>query len=188
MNKNEYETLSNQIWATRISRINAERRLVNKEAFFQVINIYYSCLTIIFSILAYVNNDQKLSLMTIFMTISTLVVILYLNGQNYLEHARKYRKNYTALQELEFKLKAVNDKNINAIKDIYEEYCKLLNSNSNHIPFDYYQTVYSSSEEYREERWKRIRKKYYWNWIWRYLLKGAILILPVILYVMCELV
>ena len=122
------------------------------------------------------------------MTISTLVVILYLNGQNYLEHARKYRKNYTALQELEFKLKAVNDKNINAIKDIYEEYCKLLNSNSNHIPFDYYQTVYSSSEEYREERWKRIRKKYYWNWIWRYLLKGAILILPVILYVMCELV
>ena len=111
----KYKTLPDQIWTTRISRVNAEKRLINKQSFFQAINICYSCLTIIFSILALVNKDEKLSLMTVFMTISLLVVILYLNGQRYLEHAREYRKNYTELQKLEFDLKSMWHK-----ENIYE--------------------------------------------------------------------
>jgi len=35
----KYKDLSDQIWTTRISRVNAEKRLINKEAFFQGINI-----------------------------------------------------------------------------------------------------------------------------------------------------
>lgn len=107
MDKEIISRLSNQIWTTRISRVNAEKRLIAKENFFQWINIYYSCLTIIFSILSLYNKDDDLSLMTVFMTISLLVVILYLNGQKYLEHAREYRKNYTELQKLEFELNHV---------------------------------------------------------------------------------
>lgn len=99
----KYKDLSDQIWTTRISRVNAEKRLINKEAFFQGINIYYSCVTIIFSILTLLNNNEKLSLMTVFMTISLLIVILYLNGQKYSEQAREYRKNYTELQKLELR-------------------------------------------------------------------------------------
>lgn len=91
----KYKDLSDQIWTTRISRVNAEKRLINKEAFFQGINIYYSCVTIIFSILTLLNKNEKLSLMTVFMTISLLIVILYLNGQKYLEHAREYSKRQT---------------------------------------------------------------------------------------------
>ena len=91
----KYKDLSDQIWTTRISRVNAEKRLIDKESFFQAINIYYSCVTIIFSILALLNNNEKLSLMTVFMTISLLVAILHLNGQKYLKQAREYRKNYT---------------------------------------------------------------------------------------------
>lgn len=68
----KYKDLSDQIWTTRISRVNAEKRLINKEAFFQGINIYYSCVTIIFSILTLLNKNEKLSLMTVFMTISLL--------------------------------------------------------------------------------------------------------------------
>lgn len=94
----KYKELPDQIWTTRISRVNAEKRLIKKETFFQGINIYYSCLTIIFSILALINKDDRLSLMTVFMTISLLAAILYLNGQKYLEHAREYRRNYTELQ------------------------------------------------------------------------------------------
>mgnify|MGYP000837631267 FL=1 len=61
----KYKDLSDQIWTTRISRVNAEKRLINKEAFFQGINIYYSCVTIIFSILTLLNKNEKLSLMTV---------------------------------------------------------------------------------------------------------------------------
>ena len=112
MEKNK--TLANQIWTTRVSRVNAEKRLINKESFFQAINIYYSCLTIIFSILTLLNGnekngDEKLSLLTVLMSISLLIVILYLNGQKYLEHAREYRKNYTELQRLEFDLEHVDE-------------------------------------------------------------------------------
>lgn len=182
----KYKALPDQIWTTRISRVNAEKRLINKESFFQAINIYYSCLTIIFSILALVNKDEKLSLMTVFMTISLLVVILYLNGQRYLEHAREYRKNYTELQKLEFDLKCISDDNIESMKKIYTKYCDLLDLSSNHISFDYYETVHGSSGEYREKRWKNVRFMYYWNAGWRWLLKGCVIILPVVLYVICE--
>lgn len=58
--------LKDQIWVTRISRVNAEARLQNKEKFVQGINVYYSCVTIVYSILSYVNHDDSLSLVTIF--------------------------------------------------------------------------------------------------------------------------
>lgn len=121
----KYESLPDQIWTTRVSRVNAEKRLINKESFFQAINVYYSCLTIIFSILALVNKDEKLSLLTVFMTISLLTVILYLNGQRYIDRAREYRKNYTELQKLEFDLRSVND-DVEMIKKIYTKYCDLI--------------------------------------------------------------
>lgn len=181
----KYKELPDQIWTTRISRVNAEKRLIKKEAFFQGINIYYSCLTIIFSILALINKDDILSLMTVLMTISLSIVILYLNGQNYLEHAREYRKNYTELQKLEFDFRSIDENDIGAIKEVYSKYCELLDSNSNHISFDYYKTVYDSSGTYREKRWKDVRVKFYWNVIWRDMLKLCVIALPVILYVVC---
>ena len=72
--------LKDQIWVTRISRVNAEARLQNKEKFVQGINVYYSCVTIVYSILSYVNHDDSLSLVTIFMTISLLITIMHLNA------------------------------------------------------------------------------------------------------------
>lgn len=182
---NKYKELPDQIWATRISRVNAEKRLIKKEAFFQGINIYYSCLTIIFSILALINKDDILSLMTVFMTISLLIVILYLNGQNYLVHAREYRKNYTELQKLEFDLKSIDEDDIGEIKKIYLKYCDLLDSSSNHISFDYYETVHGSTDAFRENRWKHVWIKYYWNVFWRVILKLCIIVLPVVLYIVC---
>lgn len=184
MDKEIINRLSNQIWTTRISRVNAEKRLIAKENFFQWINIYYSCLTIIFSILSLYNKDDDLSLMTVFMTISLLVVILYLNGQKYLEHAREYRKNYTELQKLEFELNHVNGEE--ELRKIEERYCELMDSSSNHISYDYYKTVHGSNKSYRAERWQGVKCKYYWNVIWRVVIKFIIIVLPILLYTLCE--
>ena len=60
------------------------------------------------------------------MSISLLIVILYLNGQKYLEHAREYRKNYTELQRLEFDLEHVDENDQESIRKIYMKYCDLL--------------------------------------------------------------
>lgn len=59
-------------------------------------------------------------------------------------------------------------------------------TSSNHISFDYYETVHGSSGEYREKRWKNVRVKYYWNAGWRVFLKLCIIVLPLVLYVICE--
>lgn len=181
----KYKDLPDQIWTTRISRVNAEKRLINKESFFQSINIYYSCVTIIFSILTLLDDNENLSLMTVFMTISLLIVILYLNGQKYLDHAREYRKNYTELQRLEFELKSVIDGDIEKIEKIYNKYCDLLDSSINHISFDYYETVHGSSGEYRNRRWKNVRCSYYFNVVWRLLFKICVVLLPAALYLIC---
>lgn len=92
MENNRKEKLKNQIWKTRVSRINAERRLQQKQSFIQAINIYYSCITIIYSIMSYVNSDNELSMITIFMSISLLIAIMHLNSQNYEKKALLYRE------------------------------------------------------------------------------------------------
>lgn len=185
MRKEELEHFKNQVWATRISRVNAEKRLINKESFFQGINIYYSCVTIIFSILSLYYQDDRLSLMTVFMTISLLIAILYMNGQKYLEHAREYRKNYTAIHELEFQIGHLNEEDEDELKNIEKKYCELLDSSSNHITYDYYYTVYRSNLDYKEKRWKNIRWRFYFGVLWRSVIKIVLIILPVFLYLLC---
>ena len=183
-NKNAIKQLADQIWATRVSRINAERRLVNKNSFIQGINIYYSCVTIIFSILSLINNDRRLSLITAFMTIAVLIAVLYLNSLKYNDIAREYRKNYTQLQKLELQLldEEISKKQIEEIK---KEYCRLLDSACNHITFDYYCTVAGSNTKYKDEKsWKRIKWKYYWGCFWRAWVKIIIIIAPISIYVL----
>lgn len=188
MNQEQIKQFKNQVWATRVSRINAEKRLNNKEAFIQGINVYYSCFTIVFSILSLLEKDDKLSLMTTLMTISLLISVLYLNGQKYLEHAREYRKNYTELHKLELQLGHIGENDIEEIKKIEQIYCDLLDSSSNHITFDYCCTVFSSNSEYKEKYWESVRGKYYCGIIIRFIIKMCIVILPFVLYGICEVI
>lgn len=181
----ETKVLKDQIWTTRVSRINAERRLVKKEKFIQGINIYYSCVTIIFSILSLINGDNDLSLITTFMSICLLVTILYLNAERYMDHARDYRSNYTALHKLEMRLENTNI-SPEEIEKIRLEYCNLLDSAWNHTTYDYYCTVFQSSGDYRTSRWKNnVLAGFCWGKIWRATVMLALIILPLIVYYLC---
>lgn len=181
----DIQVLKDQIWTTRVSRINAERRLIKKEQFIQGINIYYSCVTIIFSILSLINGDNNLSLITTFMSICLLVTILYLNAERYLDHARDYRSNYTALHKLEMRLEKENITS-KEIEDIRLEYCELLDSAWNHITYDYCCTVFQSSGDYRMKRWKnKVPSGFYWGKTWRMVVMTALLALPVVVYYLC---
>lgn len=175
------KNLKDAIWITRVSRINAEKRLLNTNRFIQGINIYYSCVTILFSILSLINSNDKLSLITVFMTISLLITILYLNSLKYEERARDYRSNYTKLHKLELELDDVKITDIR-IAEIKNEYCDLLNSSSNHTTFDYCCTVYSANREYKESRWKDLNVKYWFSVVWRLIIKIIIIALPIGIY------
>ena len=180
----DISTLKDQIWTTRLSRINAERRLIKKEKFVQGVNVYYSCVTIILSILSLVYSNNDLSLITTFMSICLLVTILYLNSERYLDHARDYRSNYTALHKLEIRLEK-NNITPEEIETIGLEYCDLLDSGANHTTYDYYCTVFQSSGDYRKNRWQNTTKiGYYWGKTWRAIVMIVICAIPVVVYLL----
>lgn len=181
----DIQILKDQIWTTRVSRINAERRLIKKEKFVQGTNIYYSCVMIIFSILSLINENNSLSLVTTFMSICLLVTILYLNAERYMDHARDYRSNYTALHKLEMSLEK-EPIAPDEIAKIRLEYCDLLDSACNHTTYDYYCTVFQSSGDYFKNRCKcRVVVGFIWGKIWRATVMIALVVLPFAVYYLC---
>lgn len=172
--------LSDQIWATRISRVNAEKRLIGKESFIQAINIYYSCFTVLLSVILLQVHSKYLSYITIFMTIALLITLLYFKSLNYTEMALSYRKNYTQLQKLEFRISHIQDDS--ELEPIEQEYCKLLAEADNHSTFDYLCTIASSNEDFRKKRWNKLLAcKYHWGRFWRFFLRIILVLLPIIL-------
>lgn len=110
------------------------------------------------------------------------------HSQKYLEHAREYRKNYTQIQELEFRLKHINENEIEVINEIETKYCALLDSSSNHSTYDYYWTIYTSNNDYKMKKWKSIEWRFKVNVIWRFIAKFLLIILPLIIYFICEVI
>lgn len=86
---------------------------------------------------------------------------------------------------LEFELNNIDGDDVDLIKNIYNRYCDLLDSSSNHISFDYYETVHGSIGEYKSKKWRNVRCRYYYNVIWRFVLKICVIVLPVGLYWIC---
>lgn len=177
--------LKDQIWNTRVSRVNAEKRLLKKNSFIQGINIYYSILTIIFSISTFIYKNDKLSIMTIYLSISLIVSILYLNSQNYTTRALQYRENYTKLQCLEFSLSHMTESDLEKIKNVELKYCDLLNFSENHISYDFYKTIKQSNTDYKSKYWDNIKWLYRWNIVWRFMLEFLVIISPFILMIIC---
>lgn len=183
MNSDYIKKLSDQIWITRISRVNAEKRLQHKDMFIQAINVYYSCVTILFSVLSYTNKDDILSLLATFVTIFLLISILFFNSQQYLKTAKNYKENYTELQKLEFKLKHLSIEEIDEIIVIEEKYCNLMNTYSNHITYDYYKTMFNADKEFRNNKnCNYVCFLYLWGVLWRFILQATIILLPILLY------
>ena len=179
----DIEGLKYKIRMTRISRIKAEKRLLSKESFVQWMNIYYSCVTIIFSIIACMHHNEELSELTLFMSILLLVLILYLNGQNYSNRAIKFRENYTSLQSLELELECLDKDNKNKYCDIQKKYIELLNISENHITFDYYCATYGERGKGKiHDDILMITRRYQWGVLWRFLLKSIIVIIPIMLF------
>ncbi|MDE7398683.1 MAG: SLATT domain-containing protein [Oscillospiraceae bacterium] len=181
MDEGFFDKFKNQVWTTRQARIKAEKRLEQKEMFIQFVNIYYSCFTIIFSLVSYVLGNDWLSLISLIMTISLLAVILFFNSMRFKDTARQFRENYTLLQKIEFELQFLSKDNIAEVRELQIQYCDLMNAYNNHTSFDYYCAVAEFDKEDRDKVWNKIWKKYYWGCIWRVLVKILIVVFPIVL-------
>lgn len=180
--KEETIKLCNRIWATRMSRINAEKRLLNNENFIQGLNIYYSLMTVIMSIFALVWPSQLLNVLTLIMTVSLLVVILYFKSLRFPERAMEYRRIYAEMQKLELKLKYSGD-NEDTVKQVVDEYNELIKQGENQISFDYYKVLKECDKEYRETHWRKTFGREYWKYIiMRFTIRSIAIVLPIIMF------
>lgn len=179
------EAFRNTIWITRISRVKAEERLMDKESFSEWLNIYYSCITVILSIILLEFSQYKaLSYGNIAITICLLVSILYFKSLKFKEQALTYRKNYTDLYRLELSLtKGISEEKF---KEIQNQYCDAIEQCNNHKPFDYYKTILDSKPDFRKKYFTHtLLFKYYFNILWRMLIKLCLIALPILIIMLC---
>ena len=85
---------------------------------------------------------------------------------------------------MEFALSHINHTDVDKIEEIEKTYCNLMNTYNNHITFDYYTTISRANESIQTKKnWKGIKHIYYWEVLWRQVVKTSIIILPIILYI-----
>ncbi len=129
------------------------------------------------SVILLVEQNYAYSLLSLAMTITLMISILYFKSLRYSERARNYRNTYIELHRLEFRLSHIEEEE--KIEEIEQKYCALLGDAENHIPFDYYKTIAESHDPYKKDRWTApIKCAYYWGEIWRGVVKIICIILP----------
>ena len=191
LDKEQVNQFRDQIWRTRVSRVNAEKRLKHKESFAEGLNIYYSCFTVMLSIFLFLVQNEGLnrilSAISLTMTIIVTICILHCKSLRYADRARDYKRNYTELQKLEFSLKHITS--LAELKEIERKYCELLAGAENHIPYDDCKTVWESKKSYKDTLAKndllRIRAVYIRGRCWRFVIEAALVILPILICLIC---
>lgn len=149
-NNDSLKDLYKKIKTTRYSRIRAEERIIRKSKLVMLLNVWFSCCIVVFTVISLFNNDKILGILSLVMSIFLLGFIVYYSSQNYSERAYKMRMNYVELEKLELELKKYIDDKDKILKKIenkeYEKimngYLILLNQCENHSLFDYYNAAH----------------------------------------------
>ena len=131
--RHSLEKLRKDIKATRQNRINASARLLAQERFVQSINIYYSCVAAIVTLLSLIDDAKSFGIASAILTTILAISIVYLNAQKYGTRAQQFQVNYNALQKLLYDVDAELQKDrISDISDYTNRYIDLLQTSENH--------------------------------------------------------
>ena len=182
---------------TRSNRINASNRLIKTEHFVQAINIYYSCVAAIVTVLSLIYPDGNYSIASAIMTIALAISIVYLNAQKYGNRAQQLQTNYLALHQLRFDIEnAIRERKENCacidIKSFQKRYVDLLQTSENHIDQDFRKTMWEKDHK-RKNRMQAdyVHRlvgiecvKFYLRSIFKYALHFCIWILPICYFVL----
>ena len=133
--------LSYQIWVTRKNHINASERLLKSAAYIEFINVYYSIVMILFSLLSispYIGgNETPIAYLSIAASVILTVSIIFANSLGYHQRALDLKKNYISLQSLLTELDCLSPITTTELSRIQQEYSKLLSDVENHQHIDF---------------------------------------------------
>ena len=145
---------------TRRARMEASDRLISSERFIQNINIYYSCFTVILSILCLLDNNPVLSIISTLLTSILAISIVFLNAQHYGDRAQQFHDNFLELYQLLFDVRAaIRSREYTHTHDLEVRYIELLKSIENHTQQDFLQ-ILSLKDRTRARRDKDYKKQF----------------------------
>lgn len=169
--------LARNIWITRKCRINASERLLSHAKYIEILNVYYSIFVIILSLISLTKQDNLLSMISLACSIALTISIIYANAAGYRERSFSLKQNYVELQLLLDQLSCIDDDDTDNIICVSAKYAELLKSSENHIPIDMYQLKVSSTDP--DLMLSKVEKRsYYYQLVWRYLWRGALILFP----------
>ena len=178
----DYQELLNLERTVRITyrnRIQAANRLLQTEAFLQGINIYYSCISVVLSVLSLLSSSREVSVWATIISAILAVSIVYLNAQKYGSRSQELKTNYIALHRLLYKIYESVASNEATLANLTTEYCDLLQTSENHTDLDYLRQKTRQGEKlYPSEKFC-----YYLSVVWRYCIKIDLVIFPIGLFV-----
>lgn len=174
---NNLEQLGNKLWITRKCRINAEKRLLSNAQFLNFSNIYYSIIITIVSILSIIIKSNAYSAISVIMSVALTISVTFASSLNYKERAEIMKRNYLDINQLETKLKYVDQNNTSEIEKIEQEYNRLLDNVENHLEYDYYKYLSAHDEASFNLKMKAL---YYTHIIFTWSFKIFLIILPII--------
>ena len=181
--QNEWKIFENTVWKTRTARIHSEKRCLDAAAFYQAMNIYYSCIVVALSLLNYASfidvcTKEKIGMLSLVMSICLMLVILKLNPDHYRELSNKYKTNHIALQNLVYEI--ANIKPSDNILEYQKRYVDILRLCPNHTEQDYREGVYDS--RYNDDlTWQRCKLSYYVNIVIAKICRLFWIVLPIII-------
>lgn len=174
---NHIEQLSNKLWITRKCRINAEKRLLSNAQFLNFSNIYYSIIITIVSILSLIIKSNAYAVISVTMSVALTISVTFASSLNYKERAEIMKRNYLDINELETKLKYIDQNNTSDIEKIEQEYNRLLDNVENHLEYDYYKYLSAHDESSFNLKMKAV---YYTHIIFTWSFKTFLIVLPII--------
>lgn len=191
--------LRRKVDITRLNRINASNRLLKREKFVQSINIYYSCIAAVVTVLSLLYPEQSYGIASAVLTIILAISIVYLNAQKYGSRAQQLQMNYLSLNRLEFEIDiAIEKHELEKTHELQEKYVDLLQTSENHEDQDFRLTLYKKSiVEKRGKSFVDEKRKYtkhqlagfnqflFWGYIVSsYTFKAVLWILPCVYFIL----
>jgi hypothetical protein len=181
--------LSDKIWWTRKSKIQAEKRLLNNASHAQALLFWYSFFSVGAAVYYLKFSTESQYSNVAWIVFSTLIVSIsgFINGLSYKERASLIKNSYEILGKLyQRAIEPSPD-----IKEIAMEYEQILGVCENHAGIDYYKALCETYLIDNAENLDRKPTAYIWFSIIiyrvkRFLLLAGLYISPIVLFVIME--
>lgn len=148
--------LSDNIWKTRKSRINASERLKRNDLVSQFFLAYYSFWIVVITVIDIKSEKLNFELLTLILAIAILVISIFIFAMNYKERSLKFQSAYIKLRNL-YRQALNNEKNSIDNSEIEKEYDNILELTENQSECDYLRVRYSVRND---EKYKEVNQKF----------------------------